>query len=248
LKISIITVCFNSEKTIRDTINSLFSQSYSNIEYILVDGMSNDNTMNIVNEFRQKFDIIISEVDFGMYDALNKGIQAATGDIIGILNSDDIFSSNNLLQLLAFEFKQNPNLDALIGDIAFKSNDRIIRYYSSKNWDAKKFKFGVMPPHPSFYCKRELFFKYGLYNKNFIIAGDFELLLRFILINKINYKYIPLQMVDMKLGGLSTNGIKSLLRINEEIILAFKINSLKTNYFNLTIRYFCKAFQYFFYK
>lgn len=248
LKFSIITVCYNSENTIRDTIESLFSQNYSDIEYILVDGNSKDNTINIVNEFRNKFNIIISEDDLGMYDALNKGILAASGDIIGILNSDDIYSNNNVLQILAKEFKKSPDLDALIGDVAFKSKDKILRYYSSKNWNPSKFKFGMMPAHPSFYCKRELFHKYGLYNKRFKIAGDFELLLRFFLINKINYKYVPLQMVEMKLGGLSTSGIKSLYRINKEIRLAFKINSLKSNYFILSLRYFHKVFQYLFYK
>jgi glycosyltransferase involved in cell wall biosynthesis len=247
LKFSIITVCYNSENTIRETIESLFSQNYKDIEYILVDGNSKDNTINIVNEYRNKFNIIISENDHGMYDALNKGILAASGDIIGILNSDDIYSNTKVLELLANEFNKNPNFDALIGDVAFKSNDKILRYYSSKNWNPSKFKFGMMPAHPSFYCKRELFYKYGLYDTRFKIAGDFELLLRFFLINKINYKYLPLQMVDMKLGGLSTSGFKSLYRINKEIKLAFKINSLKSNYIILSFRYFHKIFQYLFF-
>lgn len=248
MKFSIITVCYNSEKTIRDTIESLFFQSYSDIEFILVDGMSTDNTMKIVNEYKGKFNVIISEKDSGMYDALNKGILAASGDIIGILNSDDTFANKNIIEILANEFILNPYVDALIGDVAFIKDNKIIRYFSAKNWNVKYFKFGMMPPHPTFYCKRELFLKYGNYNKIFRIAGDFELLLRFLFINRINFKYIPLQMVEMKLGGLSTSGIKSLLKINNEIILAFKLNSLKTNYFYLSVRYLLKGFQFLFNK
>lgn len=248
MKFSIITVCYNSEKTIRDTIESLFFQSYSDIEFILVDGMSTDNTMKIVNEYKEKFNVIISEKDSGMYDALNKGILAASGDIIGILNSDDTFANKNIIEILANEFILNPYVDALIGDVAFIKDNKIIRYFSAKNWNVKYFKFGMMPPHPTFYCKRELFLKYGYYNKIFRIAGDFELLLRFLFINRINFKYIPLQMVEMKLGGLSTSGIKSLLKINNEIILAFKLNSLRTNYFYLSVRYLLKVFQFLFNK
>lgn len=248
MKFSIITVCYNSEKTIRETIESLFSQRYSKIEFILIDGMSTDNTMKIVNEYKEKFNVVISEKDCGMYDALNKGISAATGDIIGILNSDDTFADKNVIEVLANEFTLNHHVDALIGDVAFIKNDKIIRYFSARNWNVKYFKFGMMPPHPTFYCKRDLFVKYGYYNKNFRIAGDFELLLRFLFVYRINYKHIPLQMVEMKLGGLSTKGMKSLLTINKEIILAFKLNSLTTNYFYLSARYIFKVFQFLFNK
>jgi len=245
LRISIITVSFNSANTIRETLNSLFSQDYDNVEFILVDGNSTDETMTIVKEYESKFNVIISENDSGMYDALNKGVRIANGDVIGILNTDDIFTNNNILSSIAKILNNNPDLDAIIGDIVFvNEKNKIIRNYSSKNWSNYKFKFGFMPPHPSFYCKKDCFNKFGYYNTDFKIAGDFELLLRFLYLNKINYKIIQLTMVNMKLGGLSTGGFKSLIKINNEIIKAYKINNLYTNYFLLYSRYFFKIFDF----
>lgn len=247
MKISIITVCFNSEQTIKNTLESLFLQSYNNIEYILIDGASTDNTMKIVSGYKDKFNYIISESDKGMYDALNKGIKLSSGDIIGILNSDDEFNDNNLLEIISDRFKMNNKLDAIIGDVAFiNKNKKVVRYYSASKWNPFLFKFGYMPPHPSFYCKRNLFKEYGYYNTDFKIAGDFELLLRFIYVYNINYEYIKYTFVNMKLGGLSTSGLDSLIQINKEILYAFKINNLKTNYFYLYSRYLKKSFQYLF--
>lgn len=245
LKFSIITVCYNSANTIRETLDSLFSQNYENVEFILVDGSSNDETMDIVKDYESNFDIIISEPDNGMYDALNKGISVASGEIIGLLNSDDLYSNNNILNLIANKFNDDPQLDAIIGDIAFvnKSN-KIIRHCSANKWNISKFKFGNMPPHPSFYCKKSCYNKYGYYNTSFKIAGDFELLLRFFYINKIKYTYISMIMVNMKSGGLSTSGIKSTLTINNEILRAFKTNELKTNYIYLYSRYFKKILEF----
>jgi glycosyltransferase involved in cell wall biosynthesis len=201
--------------------------------------------MNIVKKYRSKFDIIISEKDNGMYDALNKGIKLASGDIIGILNSDDEYFNNDIINIISKKFSENSNLDAVYGDVAFvNSENELLRYYSAKNWSPGKFKIGNMPPHPSFYCKRNLFYKYGFYNTDFRIAGDFELLLRFIFVNKITCEYIPCRFVNMKLGGLSTNGLKSIYKINNEILKAFKLNNLKTNYILLYSRYIKKSLQF----
>jgi glycosyltransferase involved in cell wall biosynthesis len=245
LKISIITVCFNANKTIEQTIISVLSQTYQNIEYIIIDGGSVDGTIGIIHKYSSNIDKIISEKDNGMYDALNKGIKLATGDIIGILNSDDFFSNNNILNLIVSKFNENLELDAIIGDVAFvNKTNKIIRHCSTKKWDISKFKFGNMPPHPSFYCKKYCYDKFGYYNTKYKIAGDFELLLRFFYINKLQFLHIPKILVSMKPGGLSTSGVKSTLTINREILDAFKINGLKTNFLFLYSRYFKKILEY----
>jgi glycosyltransferase involved in cell wall biosynthesis len=177
LKISIITVCYNAKNTIKQTLDSLFLQDYQNIEFILIDGNSNDGTLDIVKSYESKFDIIISENDNGMYDALNKGIRVANGDIIGILNADDVFCNKNILSLIANIFNGDSELSAIIGDVAFvNESNKIIRYCSARKWDVSKFKFGNMPPHPSFYCRKSYYNKLGYYNTSFKIAKSFALL------------------------------------------------------------------------
>jgi glycosyltransferase involved in cell wall biosynthesis len=247
LKISIITVVFNSEHTIEQTIQSVLSQSYKNIEYIIVDAFSTDGTIKIVEKYRDQLAQIISEPDNGFYDGLNKGIELATGEVIGILNADDRFVNNEIVHQIAEQFITNKSLDSLIGDIAFSnSENKISRYYSGAKFTLNSFKWGFMPPHPSFYCKRELFNKLGLYNPKYKIAGDFELMLRFIWKHKITYKYIPLLMVYMRKGGKSTSTIlTSFFVINPEVYLACKSNGLKTTYFNIYMKYFLKLGQFF---
>ena len=245
MKISIITVCFNANKTIEQTIISVLSQTYQNVEYIIIDGGSVDGTISVIEKYSSKIDKIISEYDNGMYDALNKGIKIATGEIIGILNSDDFFCNNNILNLIADKFNEKLELDAIIGDVAFVNKfNKIIRHCSAKEWNISEFKLGNMPPHPSFYCKKSCFNKFGYYNSKFKIAGDFELFVRFFYIYKINYSYIPITMVNMRTGGLSTSGINSTLTINREILQALKINGLKSNIIYLYSRYFKKIFEY----
>jgi glycosyltransferase involved in cell wall biosynthesis len=244
LKISIITVCYNGGKTIEKTIQSVLSQTYENIEYIIIDGMSKDNTLEIINRYRHKISTLVSEKDNGMYDALNKGVKLATGDIVGILNADDVFASNNILFDIGNFFK-NSDVDAVIADVAFINKwGKIIRSYSSRYWNPGKFVWGFMPPHPSFYCKRELFSTLGYYRSDFQIAADYELLIRFINKNKIKYTYLPLLMVLMNTGGKSTNGIKSNIVINKEIKYACELNGLNTNYFKLYSKYFIKIFEF----
>lgn len=244
MKISIITVCYNAEKTIESTIQSVIKQDYKQIEYIIIDGFSTDNTMNIVNNYKNKISYIISEKDFGMYDAINKGINIANGEVIGILNSDDELASNDIIRLIASEFLKNKELDSLFGDINFINYKKIIRHYSSNNWNPNKFSYGFMPPHPSFYCKKNLFHKFGFYRTDFDIAADYELLIRFLYINQLKYFYLNKVIVNMKLGGKSTSGISSLLKINTEILFACKLNGIKTNYLKLYLRYFYKIFEF----
>lgn len=244
MKISLITVSYNAEKTIEKTIQSVLSQTYENIEYIIIDGMSKDSTLEIINRYQHKISKLVSEKDQGMYDALNKGIALSTGDIVGILNADDVFASNNILSEVGNFFKKS-DVEAVIADVAFiNKGGNIMRYYSSRYWNSDKFVWGFMPPHPSFYCKRELFSTLGYYRSDFQIAADYELLIRFINKNRIKYTYLPLLMVLMNTGGKSTNGIKSNIVINKEIKYACELNGLNTNYLKLYSKYFIKIFEY----
>ncbi|MDB4098265.1 glycosyltransferase, partial [Flavobacteriaceae bacterium] len=181
MKISIITVCFNSSKTIKKTFESIKNQTYDNIEYIVVDGASSDDTLKIIKNYNSCISNYISESDKGLYDAMNKGIALATGDIIGILNSDDIFSDMFVLENIA-KFHQENDIDASIGNITqFNESGRTVRKYSSKSWTPENLKIGFMPPHPSIFFKKDLFENYGKYRLDFISGADYELIIRFFL-------------------------------------------------------------------
>lgn len=254
MKISIITVSYNSDQTISDTIKSVLIQSYKNIEYIVIDGLSNDNTIKIIKEYESKFEgklKWISEKDNGIYDAMNKGITMASGDIIGILNSDDFFTSPFIIESIAKVLNNNKNIDAIYGDVHFvKSEDisQCVRYYSSKIFRRSLMRIGLIPAHPTFYCKKECFLKYGLYKSNYAICADFDLLLRFVYINNISIKYIQLDMVAMRAGGASTNGIKSHITIMKEHLRSFKENHLYTNALILSLRYLYKLMEFAIYR
>ncbi len=246
-KVSIITVSYNSSNTIKDTIQSVLEQTYSNIEYIIVDGASNDATVDIIKSFGNRISKFISEADCGMYDAMNKGIKLASGDIIGMLNADDFFSSHDIIETVAKSFKDK-NLDVLYGDVQFvnpNNLNKIVRYYSSKRFIPNKFKFGIMPAHPSFYVKRELFDKFGFYKTDYKIGADFELLVRFLYKNKLKYQYLEKPFVTMRTGGVSNQSYKSRILLNQEIKRACLENSIKTNYFNIYSKYLRKIFEFF---
>jgi|688.fasta_scaffold321548_2 glycosyltransferase involved in cell wall biosynthesis len=241
IKFSLITVCYNSANTIADTIESVRVQTYNNYEYIIIDGASVDGTSDVVNRYVDSIDYFVSEPDDGLYDAINKGIAVATGDVIGILNSDDLYSSPFILETIASAFNADDSLQSVIGNISFINSGRFFtRYYSSKFWKPSYFKLGIMPPHPSFYCRREVFSKFGNYRTDFLIAADFELLIRLLYSRKITYKYLHLDMVSMKPGGISNRGVKSFLTISREMIKAARVNSLPTNYLFVSLRLFLK--------
>ena len=245
MKISIITVCFNSVKTIESTIQSVIQQSYVDLEYIIIDGGSTDGTIELINKYDNIIFKWISEVDKGIYDAMNKGISFATGDIIGILNSDDSFYNNDVVSEIASVFLSNNILDAVIGNIVFINNrNNIIRNYTSKNWNTNMFAWGFMPPHPSFFCKRYLFEYFGAYKTDYKIAADFEILLRFLHIHKISFKYISLITTKMRMGGASTKNFKSIFTINKEIRRACLENQIYTNYIMIYLKYFSKIFEF----
>lgn len=246
MKISLITVTYNSGTTLKNTFDSVLKQSHNNLEYIVIDGASTDKTISIIKEYEPLFNNKlkwISEPDEGLYDAMNKGIRMATGNIIGILNSDDFFTSNNVLQEIAKAFKEEKNLDAIYGDIHFVYPDNLqkcVRYYSSKVFKRSLMRLGFMPAHPSFYIRKECFEKYGLYKTDYKIAADFEFLLRVIFKNRISTKYLPIDMVTMRTGGASTSGLKSHIQIMKEHLRAFRENEIYTNVGLLSLRYFYK--------
>ena len=247
-KISVITVCFNSESTIRGTILSVLGQKYSNLEYLIVDGNSKDNTVRIIKEFADFDSRIkwISEPDKGLYDAMNKGISMASGDYVGIINADDFFTDELVLTRIADEFKKNASLEAVYGNVIYVNpNDlgTIVRKYSSALIRPELFRWGFMPAHATFYCKRELFDKSGYYRLGFKIAADFELLMRYMLVHKIRTHYIPEYLVTMRTGGISTRGLKSRITLNKEIIKACKMNGVYTNLFLLSFKYLIKIFE-----
>lgn len=242
MKISLITATYNSEKYLEDTIKSVLSQGYNNLEYIIIDGGSTDRTVSIIKQYKPLFNgcmIWISEKDDGLYDALNKGIKLASGDIVGILNSDDFFTSSNILNQISQTFICN-DCEALYADVHFVDPinlNKNIRYYSSSFFRPSLMRMGFMPAHPSFYARRELFYQLGYYKTDYKIAADFELLLRFLYVNKVKSKYIKSDFVTMRIGGLSTESFDSKKQIMREHVRAFRENKIYTNRLILSLRY-----------
>ena len=249
MKISIITATFNSGKTVRDTLESVLRQSYSDWEMIIKDGGSKDDTLSICQEMAAKANgkiRIIASPDKGIYDAMNQGIEAATGDVVGLLNSDDYYTSDDVLDTIVTAFKKD-DIDAVYGDIHYVKDgelDKCIRYYSSAHFSRQRMMYGYMPAHPSFYCKRDIYLKYGLFNTSYKIAADFEQLLRLIYIEQIRIKYIKKDFVTMRAGGASTDGLKARTTIMKEQLRAFREHGIKNNFFRLSLRYFDKLTEY----
>ena len=228
LKISIITVSYNSAVTIKDTIESILSQDYENIEYIIIDGGSTDNTVDIVKKYADKIDYFVSEADNGIYDGMNKGIQAATGDIVGILNSDDFYPNSYVISNVAKTFV-NQDCDAVYGDLVYvKENDssKIARYWQSGEYTIKKIKNGWMLPHPTFFVKKEMYDRHGYYNTDLKSAADYEMILKLLYKKNISVFYIPMILVKMRMGGASNSSIMNRIRANKEDGLAWTKNQL----------------------
>ena len=206
MKVSIITVCLNSEKTIEDCIDSVVSQDYENIEYIIIDGLSNDKTVNIIEKYKNNIDKFISESDNGIYDAFNKGIKVANGELIGILNSDDIFMTNTIISELVNKIIED-KADSIYADLVFVNQhdtNKIMRQWKSGPYSKNNFIYGWMPPNPTFFVKKKIFDKYGFYNLTFGSAADYEILIRFMYRFGISSTYFPKIVTKMRLGGVST--------------------------------------------
>lgn len=226
MKISIITVCYNSEKTIEKTFQSVENQTYKNIEYIVVDGGSKDATLDLIAKYGHIITTSVSEKDKGLYDAMNKGIKMATGDYIGIINSDDTLFDENVIANIAQFLTSNP-VDASIGNI-IQHNEagELKRTYSAKKWLPEKLKIGFMPPHPSIFFKKSLFDNLGYYQLDFKIAADYELIIRYFLANNITWKYSGITTTAMLIGGLSSSGIESYNKVTEEICIGLDRNKI----------------------
>lgn len=245
MKVSIITVVFNGEKTIKDTIDSIQDQSFKNIEHIIIDGGSTDDTVNIVKSYGDKISKFISEKDDGLYDAMNKGINLASGNIVGILNSDDLYINEFTIEKITHEFLQK-GCDSVYGDLVYvkeNNTEKVIRYYDSSNFNPNKFAYGWMPAHPTFFVKRDIYMKYGLYRTDLKLESDFDLLLRFLLLKKISYSYIREPLVKMRIGGASTSGLKAKWLIAKEQNISCRDNGVKTNIFKIMSKYPYKIFE-----
>uniref|UniRef100_UPI003FEE8C8B glycosyltransferase family 2 protein n=1 Tax=Prevotella sp. TaxID=59823 RepID=UPI003FEE8C8B len=249
MTISLITATYNSGKTVEDTLRSVLAQTYKEIDYWVVDGGSKDDTMDIVRKYEPLFGgrlHWISEPDRGIYDAMNKGISHSTGDVVGILNSDDHFTSNDVLERVAAEMQADNTLDAVYGDIHFIKDgapDRIVRYYSSKPFRPFWLRFGFMPAHPSFYARREVFEKHGLYSLDYKIAADYDMMVRLFLKHRIKAKYMPMDFVTMLMGGLSTKGVRSRVVLVSEDVKACLTYGFYTNRFMISLKFLYKIFE-----
>jgi len=228
MKVSIITVAYNSDQTIEDTIKSVLSQDFSEIEYIIIDGGSTDRTIDIINRYKDKIATIVSEPDQGIYDGMNKGVALATGDIVGILNSDDFYSNNGVISSVVSQFKDG--VDAVYADLVYVDQlqtEKIIRKWISGEYVHGAFKKGWMPPHPTLFVKNEIYKNYGSYSLELKSAADYEFMLRVIHKHKINLNYLPEIILQMRAGGVSNASFKNRINANKEDRLAWKMNGLK---------------------
>lgn len=250
MRLSIITATYNSGRTIRDTIESVLCQTYKDYEYIIVDGCSKDGTLDVVNQYIPKFEgrmRYISEPDKGIYDAMNKGFRMATGDVLMLINSDDLFARPDALESVVNTFNDNPNIDGVYADLYYvsqKNIGNIVRVW--KTGEQKPMRRGWLPAHPTFYVRRECYEKYGYFNLNYPLAADFELMLRFVEGHGIKLTYLPMHLVKMRLGGATSKSLKNIYKQDVETIKAFKENGLPGgNITYLIWRYIPKVKQFF---
>lgn len=248
MKVSVITATWNSVATLRDTLESVLAQTYSDIEHIIVDGGSTDGTMDLVREYEGRYEgrlRYISEPDKGIYDAMNKGIRMASGEAIGILNSDDFYTTPDTVERLMGELISS-GVDAVYGDIHFVEDGNLskcVRYYSSAGFKRWKMRFGFMPAHPSFYCRKEVYERFGLFSTSYKVAADFENLLRLIYVGKISIKYVSKDCVTMRTGGASTSGLASHRQILVDHMRAYRENQVRSNALLDSLRYIYKIME-----
>jgi len=245
MKCSIITPACNSRDTIADCLDSINRQTVS-CEHIVIDGGSSDGTVELVRSISPGA-IVVSEPDDGIYDAMNKGIKLASGDIVGILNSDDFYAGPEVLEKVIARFRES-GADALFADLVYVRPDnlkQVVRYYSGAGFTPEKFAWGWMPPHPTFFVRRELYERYGLFSTDYQIAADYELTARFLARHRVRYDYLPEVIVCMRTGGVSTRGLGSNLVLNREILRACAENGISTNILKVYSKYFRKVMQLF---
>lgn len=233
MKVSIITIAYNSEETIEETIKSVIAQDYPEIEYLIIDGASKDGTMAIVEKYRDQIQVVVSEKDGGIYDAMNKGVERATGDLVGILNSDDIYANPQVISKVVKKI-QDENADALYADLVYVDREdtgKVTRRWISGTYKKDQFRKGWMPPHPTFFIKKEWYDQFGLYSTDLKISADYELMLRMVHKNKAKLAYLNEIITKMRVGGESNVSIKNRIQANKEDRLAWKMNDLKPGTF-----------------
>ncbi len=246
MKVSIITATFNSANTLSDTLESVLRQTYQNIDYWIIDGKSSDGTIDLIKSYETQFHgrlHWVSEPDNGLYDAMNKGITLCTGDVVGILNSDDFFSHDNIIEEVVRTFSSE--IDAVYGDVHFvrcNALSKCVRYYSGRLFTPSMVKYGFIAPHPSFYIRREIYERYGKFKTNYEIAADFELIARLCYKHKIRTRYLHLDFVTMRVGGTSTRNIKARLMGMKETVRACHELNIRTSKWQIGCKYIIKIF------
>jgi glycosyltransferase len=247
MKVSIITATYNSASTISDTLHSVEFQNYHEIEHIIIDGLSIDNTLSIVSTFNH-IAKVKSEKDNGIYDAMNKGITLCTGEIVGILNSDDFYVSDTVISDVVAVFRADPTVQCLYADLMYvhpHDTDKVVRKWKSGPYEADAFINGWMPPHPTFFVRKDLYIQYGTFNTSLGTAADYELMLRFLYLHKASCRYLPKTIIKMRAGGASNQSFKARWNANQQDKLAWTINGLKPMWYTLFLKPLRKLIQYF---
>ena len=247
MKVSLITATYNSENFLEECIVSVINQRYKNIEHIIVDGNSTDNTLGIIKKYEPHIAKWTSKSDRGMYDAINKGIAMATGDIIGILNSDDILVAEDVIETIVKTFEEN-DVDTVYGDleyVAAADTNKIIRIWKGRPYKRSRFKYGWMPAHPTFYIKKSLVEKYGFYENHYYTAADYEFMARYLYKNNVSSVYLPMLIVKMRMGGQSNRNLYQRLRANRRDFLAMKKNNIPFAFFVSILKPLIKLHQFY---
>ncbi len=248
MKISIITITYNSAQTLEDTLKSVTSQDYPNLEYIIIDGKSKDTTLQIVDKYKSGIAKVVSERDKGLYDALNKGIKHATGDVIGMLHSDDLYANESVISSVMKKFAEDPSIEGVYADLVFvnrNDTNKSMRVWESGTYQEGDFLKGWMPPHPTFFVRKEVYEKFGGFNTELKLSADYELMLRLIHKNNIKLAYLPQVIVKMRMGGVSNVSFFVKLKANLEDKLAWKLNGMKPNFSTIIMKPLRKIKQYF---
>jgi glycosyltransferase involved in cell wall biosynthesis len=248
MKVTIITVTYNSERFLRDCFDSVVNQAYPNIEHIVIDAASTDSTVSIINEYKDKIAQFVSEKDNGMYDAINKGMSMATGDVIGILNSDDMLASKDVIGAIAKCFEES-KVDSLYGDLVYVdqvNTRKVIRYWKGFPYKRYRFTYGWMPAHPTFYFRKDLLKELGGYESHYFTAADYEFMARYLYRYRISAKYLPMLIVKMRVGGQSNRNIGSRLRANRRDYLAMKVNNIPFPHIASILKPLIKLRQYYY--
>jgi len=246
MKVSVITACYNRAQSIAAALDSVASQTYRDIEHVVVDGGSTDGTLELISARGVSIAKLITGPDRGIYDALNKGLAASTGDLIGFLHSDDVYAGSDVIQTVV-EQAQTRSLEALYGDVVFVRADepnRVVRRYSSRRFRPSRISWGWMPAHPSLFVCKRLFERFGSFKTDYAIAGDFEFIARIFARPSFKYGYVPKVLVKMRTGGISTQGWRSTLKLNKEVLRACRENGISSNYLKLFSRYPAKALEF----